>query len=260
MLGRALDSVFTQSLRADEVIVVDDGSDDSTANWLRTEYPDVQLIENPSNRGVSYSRNRGIEAATGDWIALLDSDDAWMPEKLKAQVDAVGDRDEISLCHTDEIWIRRGVRVNPHDKHKKLGGYIFAHCLPRCVVSPSSVLIRRTLFDEVGTFDENLPACEDYDMWLRICAVQPVLFVPDAHLVKYGGHDDQLSTRHWGMDRFRVYSLEKLIRSGNLEDSQLVLARNELLRKLNILHDGALKREKHEDSKRWQSKIRQYEP
>ena len=252
-LSRSLDSVLCQSLRAEEIIVVDDGSTDGTAALIRQRYPQVRYLRQP-NGGVSSARNLGIAAAAYDWIALLDSDDAWLPGKLSAQRVALGEHPDTRLCHTEEIWIRNGRRVNQMDKHAKSGGHIFRSCLPRCVISPSSSLLHRSLFDELGAFDKDLPACEDYDLWLRICATEPVTYVSEPQIRKYGGHADQLSRKHWGMDRFRIHALEKIIRSGRLDAGDRATARKVLVEKAGILATGARKRGKIEQAKRYESK------
>jgi GT2 family glycosyltransferase len=241
-LPRALDSVLAQTLRPHEIIVVDDGSDDDSARLLTGEYPEVKYLKQP-NQGVSSARNLGISQARGEWIALLDSDDAWLPEKLACQVQALKENPNLRICHTEEIWIRNGVRVNQMRKHAKQGGHIFQRCLPLCVISPSSVLLQRSLFERYGLFDTELPACEDYDLWLRLCAHEEVLFIEQPLIVKYGGHEDQLSRRHWGMDRFRVQSLEKLLHTTELSarDRQAALAT--LIEKAGIIAQGAEKRD-----------------
>lgn len=243
LLPRALDSVLAQTRPPAEIIVVDDGSSDGTAAMLAADYPEVRCLRQP-NEGVSGARNRGIMAAQGEWIALLDSDDQWQPEKLAIQMEALAAAPGHLLCHTDEIWIRNGRRVNPMDKHAKAGGWIFQHCLPLCAISPSSALIHRGLFDEVGLFDPELPACEDYDMWLRICARHPVCYVDQPLLVKYGGHADQLSRRHWGMDRFRIRALARILDSGLLGSEDSAALRATLLEKIRIYLNGARKRNK----------------
>lgn len=244
VLGRALDSVFAQSLPADQVILVDDGSNDDT-DALAASYPDVCYIKQ-ANRGVSAARNAGIAAATGDWIAFLDSDDEWLPDKLQKQLAASKQNPQYSLIHSDEIWIRNGVRVNQMDKHAKTGGMIFERCLPLCVISPSAAMVRRSLLLELGGFNESLPACEDYDLWLRICAHHPVLYIDEPLLNKYGGHEDQLSRQYWGMDRFRVRALDELLQSDVLNAGQAAAARSVLLKKSAILLQGARKRNNEE--------------
>lgn len=238
-LPRALDSVLTQTRAADEIIVIDDGSSDGTEILLRDRYPQVDYRYQP-NRGVSAARNAGIRIATGDWVALLDSDDAWLPGKLERQLAAIDSA--TVLVHCDELWYRHGVRVNPMNKHAKAGGWIYHHCLPLCAISPSATLIRCTLFDAVGLFDETLPACEDYDLWLRITARFPVVFIAEPLVLKYGGHDDQLSRRHPAMDRFRVRALERMLHSGVLKSEDHEATRDMLIHKLTVLETGARKR------------------
>ena len=240
LLPRCLDSVIAQKLRSHEIIVVDDGSTDSTRDLVRRNYPGIKLISQ-ENRGVSAARNAGIGAAQGDWLAFLDSDDAWLPGKLGRQAQTVLDNPDVNIIHTDEIWIRNGVRVNPHLKHRKYGGSIFRRCLPLCVISPSSVMIHRRVFDRVGLFDETLPVCEDYDLWLRICALMPVAFVPEPLITKYGGHPDQLSTRYRGMDRYRIKSLDRILNEVELGPADRKAAIDTLVGKIRIYLNGARK-------------------
>ena len=256
VISRALESVFLQTRAPDEILVVDDGSTDNTAERVRAEFPGVRLIEQ-ENRGVSAARNAGIRAATGTWIALLDSDDEWLAEKLDRQLRAVAANIEANtvLCHTDEIWIRRGRRVNPMKKVRKHGGHIFEHCLPLCVISPSSVLLHRRLFETVGGFDEDLPACEDYDLWLRVTARFPVLFLDEPLIVKHGGHHDQLSRRTWGMDRFRISALEKILATTTLGDADRAAAESMLAHKIAIYASGAKKRGKLAEARAYESRL-----
>ncbi len=245
ILARALDSVLAQTLQPREIIVVDDGSEDDTTTLLARDYPACRYLHQP-NRGVSSARNLGIANAKGDWIALLDSDDAWLPEKLALQAKALDENPGLRICHTEEIWIRNGIRVNPMRKHTKQGGRIFQRCLPLCVISPSSVVLHQSLFAEYGDFDTSLPACEDYDLWLRLCAHEEVLFIEQHLTVKYGGHADQLSRRHWGMDRFRVQALEKILQSTRLNEADRHAALGVLVEKTRILAQGAEKRSQHD--------------
>lgn len=241
LLQRALDSVLAQTVSVAEIIVVDDGSSDGTTAILQPSYPQVRFLLQ-ENRGVSVARNAGIAAAGGDWIALLDSDDVWHPDKIARQMQAIAAAPDYLICHSNEVWIRRGVRVNPMRKHTKTGGRIFQQCLPRCVISPSTVMLNRVMFDELGYFDESLPACEDYDLWLRFCARYPVLYVEEALVTKYGGHEDQLSRRYWGMDRFRIQALHNIISTDKLADDDRHAAIKVMLDKITIYLIGAAKR------------------
>ena len=241
LIGQALDSVLNQTHPPMQIIVVDDGSTDDTSSFVAASYPSVDLIVQ-NNRGVSAARNTGIVACRGTWVAFLDSDDSWLPTKLDRQLDIMAENPEHRLCHTEEIWIRNGRRVNQMKKHKKSGGWIFERCLALCCISPSSALIRRDVFDDIGMFDESLPACEDYDFWLRITAKEPVVFVDEPLITKYGGHDDQLSRRFEAMDRFRLKSLSKLVKMMDVRQEYRSMVEDEMRRRLQILITGATKR------------------
>ena len=240
-LSRAIDSVLAQSHPVEKICVIDDGSTDDTQQLLQSNYPQIHYIRQ-ENKGVSAARNKGIRKAKSQWIAFLDSDDEWLPQKIEKQLFELTRQPMYKLIHCDEVWIRNGVRVNAMNKHKKSGGDIFESCLPLCVISPSASIIQRELLLEVGLFNESLPACEDYDLWLRICSSHPVLYVNEKLLRKYGGHEDQLSRQHWGMDRFRVDALDRIIREGVLQSDQAKAAREILINKCQILINGADKR------------------
>ena len=245
-MPRALSSVRRQTRAAEQVIVIDDGSADATAAVARRCLPQADVLVNRQRLGVSRARNRGIRRAACDWIAFLDSDDAWHPDKLARQERALQDHPGQRICHTDEIWIRRGRRVNPKEKHRKRGGHIYEHCLPLCVLSPSSVVVHRGLLAQTGLFDESLPVCEDYDLWLRITARHAVLFLDEPLVTKYGGHDDQLSRLYPAMDRFRVRILENMLLYGRLNEEQQRQTRLMLIHKLRILAKGAAKHNNHD--------------
>ena len=241
----AIASVLAQTYRDFELLVVDDGSNDDTATVVQ-EFAEVRYVFQP-NRGVSAARNRGVALSNGDLVAFLDSDDLWQPRKLACQVAFFAAHPEAHICQTDEIWLRHEVRVNPHNKHRKVGGDIFARSLHLCLVSPSAVMLHRELFEQVGGFDESLPACEDYDLWLRIAATEPIYLITTLLVIKRGGHADQLSRRFWGMDRFRVTALCKLLDSGVLPPEQRRLTEDMLRMKCEVLAQGARKRGKDGD-------------
>lgn len=255
-LSRALDSILIQEAVAFEVTVIDDGSTDGTRQLIEQRYPQVSYMYQ-NNQGPSAARNRGIERARGEWIAFLDSDDEWLPGKLKAQLDFFQGHPEYFIAQTEEIWIRNGVRVNPMHKHKKYGGWIFEKCLPLCVISPSAVMIHRKLFETAGLFDETLPACEDYDLWLRIAAKFPVGLLEKPYVTRYGGHDDQTSRKYPAMDQFRIQSLLKILKSGVLNAEQTEAAQRTLKEKSSIFIQGALKRDFSEKAAQIQSAVQE---
>jgi len=239
-LARALQSVFDQTSEVDEVILVDDGSTDGSSDMVDRQFPRVKILRQP-NRGVSAARNLGIVAAQFEWIALLDSDDSWMPRKIEQVRETWRQQPGYVLYHSDEIWIRRGIRVNPKRKHRKSGGWIFENCLPLCAISPSAAVISKTALHAVGMFDEKLPACEDYDLWLRLCHQYPVNYIDEALITKYGGHRDQLSRQYPAMDRFRIRALHQLLKTTTLRPDYYRAAETTLLGKLDILIKGAIK-------------------
>jgi glycosyltransferase involved in cell wall biosynthesis len=257
-LRRALASVVAQTRPPDEIIVVDDGSTDDTARLVSEDFEGVRYLVQ-DRAGVSAARNRGIAEARGRWIAFLDSDDEWQPSKLERQLAALVIESTYRICHTEEIWIRRGRRVNPKHRHAKAGGFIFRRCLPLCAMSPSSVIMHRSLIEEIGPFDEDLPVCEDYDMWLRVCSRYPVLFVPQPLVIKYGGHDDQLSRRYWGMDRFRIRALEKVIEQPHLSEGDRLAALDTLINKTGIYAQGARKRGREAEATAYERRALLYE-
>ena len=254
-LPRALDSALNQTYQPSEIIVVDNGSSDGTTKLLRERYPSIRLLIE-KKLGVSAARNKGIRHSKFQWIALLDSDDAWDKTKLEKQKNALASsQDQFRLVHTDEIWIRNGNKFNQMKKHQKCGGDIFNKCLSLCCISPSSVLINKNIFKEVGYFDESLPVCEDYDLWLKICSQEKILFINQKLTLKYGGHKDQLSKTYWGMDRFRIKSLENLILNYKLKPNQKINAIKTIVKKLKIIVNGAYKRNNSSIINKYEEKL-----
>lgn len=251
-LLEAVASVLAQRGVEPEIIVVDDGSTDGTAEALRSFGSRVACLSQP-RAGVSAARNRGIDASRGEWLAFLDSDDLWLPEKLSAQMDFFTKNPEARICQTEEVWIRNGSRLNPRNYHRKPQGRCFPLLLERCLVSPSAVMIHRDVFEEVGFFDESLPACEDYDLWLRIGCRMPIGLVDRPLVVKRGGHADQLSATVPALDRYRIQALEKIIRSGALDAEQLRAAMDVLERKCRIYGEGCRRRGREDEAGRMQA-------
>lgn len=215
LVMEAVQSVLEQSRPADEIIVVDDGSQDETCTLLHALGAGIRIIRHPQPLGVSAARNRGIAVASSRWLAFLDSDDLWKRDKLARQLAALQANPEMLICYTDEEWRRDGLWMNQGARHRKRSGWIYRDCLPLCIISPSSVIIERSVFAESGLFDESLPACEDYDLWLRITSRYPVLFLAERLIVKRAGGWPQLSRQH-SLDRYRIMALQKMAASGHL--------------------------------------------
>lgn len=256
MVCEAVDSVLAQDYSPFELIVVDDGSTDDTPKRLAA-YGDKIRVLAQDNRGVSAARNAGIRMAQGRYLAFLDSDDLWEKQKLSCQMDFFKANPDILICQSEEIWIRKGKRVNPMNKHKKLSGMLFEPYLHLCLVSPSAVMIKRELLDEVGLFDESLPACEDYDLWLRISCRYPMYTTCAKHVIKKGGHPGQLSSEP-GLDKYRVRSMINLLGSNILTPDQDRATRAVLSEKCRIYAQGCRKRGKDEEAGLYERIRREY--
>jgi glycosyltransferase involved in cell wall biosynthesis len=248
----AVASVLAQTHRDFELVVVDDGSTDGTLAALASFRGDVQILSREKRQGVSAARNLGARAATGEWLAFLDSDDLWLPDKLARQVEYLQAHPDLVICQTGETWIRNGVRVNPPEACRKVAGDIFLPSLARCLVSPSAVMLNLRLFEEMGGFDEDLPAAEDYDLWLRIAWRHPVGLVPEPLVIKRGGHADQLS-RQWGLDRFRIRALLKLLEEPGLPLEYRQAAVSTLAEKCRIYAQGCEKRGRLEEAREYEA-------
>jgi len=239
-LERAIKSVLNQTISVNEIIIVDDGSDDGTSEFIYSNYPNLKYIFQ-SNSGVSAARNTGIKAASSNWIAFLDSDDAWVTNKIQKQITELELNPEMNFCHSNEIWIRNGREIKQKNTHKKFGGFIFDKCLDKCRISPSTVICRKSLLIKLNGFDEDLAICEDYDLWLRITSNNPVIYIEKPLIIKYGGHQDQLSRNSEGIESYHIKSLEKLLKQDFPSEHRIAME-NMLINKLKIYANGAKKR------------------
>jgi len=255
LVRQAVASVKAQTYRDFEIVVVDDGGTDGTFEALAA-WPELRLLRHAGRRGVSAARNTGIAAARGQWLAFLDSDDLWLPDKLARQIFLLEGQPELLICQTEETWVRRGVRVNKPLNHRKQGGRIFLPSLTRCMISPSAVTLNRRLFEDHGGFDATLAAAEDYDLWLRLTWRYEVGLVDEPLVIKRGGHPDQLS-RQWGLDRFRIRALAKLLEEPDLPAPYAMAARQMLAVKCAIYAQGCDKRGRQKEAAWYRALSRQ---
>ncbi len=241
-LPRAIRSVLRQTYEVNEILLIDNGSSDKTVSFIKEKFDHVKVICE-KKRGVSHARNLGIKKCKNDWIAFLDSDDEWIFDKIEKQYALLRKSNfKFKLVHTNEIWIKNGIFKNQKKKHSKQGGHIFEHCLDICRISPSSVLINKVLFEQYGLFDTKFKVCEDYELWLRLTSRIEIGYINEPLIKKYGGHKGQLSNKYWGIDRYRVKALEKLLTNNYLTFSQRLEALNILLKKIDIILLGAINR------------------
>ncbi|MBD3296034.1 MAG: glycosyltransferase [Candidatus Omnitrophica bacterium] len=259
LLKSSVSSVLDQTFTDLELIVSDDGSEDNTAEVIRSfDDPRLRYIRS-ANKGVSSARNRALEKAGGRYIAFLDSDDRWEPDKLTITSGYIRSRPDIPIFHTEEIWYRAGEVLDQKKKHRKPEGDVYINALPLCCISISTAVIKAELLKEANGFDENLEACEDYDLWLRLTSRYPVKLIPEALTVKDGGRPDQLSSSIWGLDRFRIKALEKILTSGQLSRPYASATLNELRKKCRIFALGAAKRGRTEAAEYYRELPRRYE-
>lgn len=241
-LKRAIHSVISQSYKNWDLWVIDDGSIDETRSWILScisndpSFARVNYVRS-KNFGVSHARNLGIQLSRGQWLAFLDSDDEWLDCKLAIQMQFAKEN-SLKIIHSDEIWIRRGIRVNPHKKHFKSGGRVFKRSVDLCCMSPSATAIHRDLLLSEGLFREDYPVCEDYDLWLRLTSKFDVGFVDKALIKKYGGHEDQLSHQYFAMDYWRIKSLMSLKESPHINEDERNHLKQSLIDRTTLLLKG----------------------
>lgn len=248
LIEKAIESVLNQTYQNFVLHIIDDGSTDATSLILDNfkNHPKVNYYHQ-ENRGVSAARNFGALKGSAEWISFLDSDDRWLPKKLETQVDYLNRHPKFKFIHSEEIWIRNGMRVNPKLKHKKNNENIFLRSLEFCLISPSTVMIERNLFKELNGFDENFVVCEDYDLWLKILLKEEEIAFIDTPLIeKYGGHEDQLSTQYVAMDYWRIKSLCNIYNSHASNEFQKKLIKDVIIRKSELLLRNYLKHQKQD--------------
>lgn len=235
LLDRALQSIQKQTFQDFEIIVVDDHS---TMDILSIAEKYNARYMKTVGKGVSAARNTGIRSSGCEWIALLDSDDEWFPNKLEMQWQYISNNKNCDFVHSNELWVRNGHPVKQSLKQQKKGGRIFSLCTERCLIAPSSILARKSLLNQVGLFDESFSVCEDFDLWLKITASIEVGFIKEPLVIKHGGHDDQLSMQFHSMDLWRARALVKHIENDNLTDNEQQALRINLKKKCEILLKG----------------------
>ena len=257
LFDMALKSVLNQTYKDFEVIVVDDGSKDQT-NELVRNFDDARIkYLYQVNHGVSHARNRGIEISRGKFIAFLDSDDRWVPQKLQRVNELVHQHPHISIFHTDEIWYKGGTLLSQKKKHEKPSGYVYLKALPLCCIGMSTSVVKRVVFEKIGLFDESLPACEDYDFWLRATHSFEVKLINEKLTIKDGGRTDQLSSQ-WGLDKHRIKALEKMLYSNSLNEEEYRCTLLELLKRCQIYASGAGKRGRLKEANHYHELVRKY--
>ena len=247
LIGKTIESVLEQTYKANEILIIDDGSIDNTKEIVASY--DVQYIYQ-ENKGVSNARNEAIKLASNDWICFLDSDDIWEKEKLEKQVAFHKSNPHILFSHTDELWIFNDKIIKQKKHQFKPNGYCFEENIANTLIGASTVMIHKKVFKDVGVFDEELLACEDYDLWLRILTKYELGLIDEKLIRKIAGHQNQLSFTTKLMDSYRIKALQKHL------DSQYKQTINELIiRKCEILIKGAIKHQ-NKDIENYYTKLK----
>lgn len=214
-LPDALDSVLTQTVTPDEVIVVDDGSTDDTRNVV-SAYADRVRYLHKANGGPSSARNAGIRASRGALIALLDNDDRWLPTKLEKQVQYLEDNPDVDLVHCDVLFweAESGKLWHPGIPRAAFSGRCYLHFFFRNGVLPSTMVVRRRCFEVAGLFDEDSRAfsAEDLDECIRISRTSSFGYIPES-LVHYRRHPNNLTLDGHRHSASGLYVYQKALRS-----------------------------------------------
>jgi len=262
LLREAVFSVLAQTYPPAELIVVDDGSADGTKEFcmeLSAERPDTFRYLRFAHSGLPGKvRNAGARAAKGEYLAFLDSDDLWKPEKLSRQGAFFEEHPDIHVCHTREIWQRGEKVVSQAGQRHRRSGNLFPDALKKCIIGPSTVMMRRELFEEFDGFREDLEIAEDYELWLRITAKYPVGYIDEPLVIKRGGHPDQLSEKYGQIEIFRIKALLLNLEAGTFSGEQQELAARELVRKCRVYANGCEKRGKSEEARHYREIVKRF--
>ena len=177
-IGTAVDSVLAQTFSDFELLIVDDGSTDETVSVLEPYLADRRVrYFNQPNQGQSVARNRGLAEADGELVCFLDSDDAWLPDKLEQQVALMDRHPDVDIVHGDEIDIDEHGREVSRKNMPRFSGMIARELLADNSVSINTVMVRKRCFEEMGGFSESRRVADDYDIWLRFSARYRFLYV-----------------------------------------------------------------------------------
>lgn len=188
-ISQTIDSVFKQTYTNIEIIIVDDGSTDNSVSLVKSLSKDIKIVEQ-NNKGAAAARNSGVDESKGEFIAFLDSDDIWHPQKLEIQIDALRG---CEWCYTDTLFLG-GINDGISDSFftKKYEGFILDKIVTGNFIGTSTVLLSRNLFNLAGGFNSSLRSIEDWEFWCRVSSFSEIRYIPQS-LVKYRVHPSSVS-------------------------------------------------------------------
>lgn len=224
LLPRALDSVLAQTMPVDEIIVIDDGSTDSTDDMLRARYGDRVRYVWQANAGVSAARNHGLRLAQGRYLALLDSDDLWRPTKTELQVAFLDAHPDFGMvvCDVERVDSEyRHIDVFRRRDTLREDGWVLRWVLHNPALAPASVLMRREVVEQLGGFDERLRTAEDLEFHLRVARHWKIGVVEQALVRAMRGHDGLSAADSTYDDYVRVVEAAVAGARGSVDDREL---------------------------------------
>lgn len=241
-LRDAIESIFMQDYQGSvEVIVVDDASESDVRFCLEPYLSRIIYLRLHENSGVSAARNLGILNSTADFIGFLDSDDIFLPSKIKIQIENLL-KNGLLVSHTNEFWYKTERFINQGRKHKRYGGKIFTNVLDICRVSPSSLVVHKEVFKDIGFFDEELMVCEDYEWTLRCALKYDFDYIEEKLLIKRAITDNSLSASIKNIESIRLNILKdfKNKYGGSLAGEESLALNAEIARKSGIVKFGSV--------------------
>lgn len=286
LLKEAVLSVAAQTFTNFELIIIDDCSncdpEPEIAMLPGIKNINLKFIKLKKHSGMpGFVRNKGASEAQGDFLAFLDSDDLWLPEKLQTQLDFIFADDELRkryaqsnfsifpnpdepyllqdektktvICHTREKWIRGSKIISQTSQKHNRSGDIFSDCLLKCIMGPSTVMVGTELFKKTGGFREDLEIAEDYELWIRIAAFYNALYIDKPLTVKRAGKWEQLSQKYNQIEIFRIDALGELIKNNFFPPQKLAEAKAVFAQKCRIYAAGCRKRGKIEEALKYEN-------
>lgn len=214
-VSKSIESILAQTVQAIELIIVNDGSSDNSAQIVSAYLGDPRVIYiEQDNQGVATARNTALRHATGDYIGLCDQDDEWLPHKAAMQSAYLDANPQAGMVHGDVEYIDSEGRPLPHDPYfpKNISGNCFATLFTGNAVMAVAAMARRSIINELGGFDPSIKYSDDYDLWLRITAEHEVGYI-DEPVARYRWHENNNSHHHLAIRQNTLKVLRKIEKS-----------------------------------------------